>query len=279
MQETTLAMDDGEAIRVRILGAGGPPLMFLHGWTASHLEWSPFVRELAQTHRVVCWDARGHGGHPLPTATVPTVDRMARDLATVIDALDLAGACFIGHSMGALTLWQYLRDFGSGKIGRLCFVDQSPKLMTDENWSLGIYGNFDTERSAAFIAELRADFAEAVLRLTAFGLNADARAGYLANGGGWQRARQALAVQAPGPLIACWETLVAADYREVAAAIDRPCLLVYGACSNFYPIETAHWLAARIPAARLSVYGGANHSPHLCDRQRFAAELLDFARN
>ena len=33
--------------------------------------------------------------------------------------------------MGALTLWQYIRDFGTGRLARLCFIDQSPKLLTD----------------------------------------------------------------------------------------------------------------------------------------------------
>lgn len=278
MREAVVVMDDGEPIHVRLLGDAGPRVMFLHGWTASHLEWSPFIRNLAQECRVVCWDARGHGGHQRRARTVPTAARMARDLEAVIDALGLAGAGFVGHSMGALTLWQYLRDFGSAKLGRLCFVDQSPKLVTDAGWPFGIYGDFDAARSAAFVDELRGDFAEAVLRLTALGRNDAARAGYLADSPGWQRARQALAGLEAGPLIACWESLVAADYRDVVPAIDRPSLLVYGACSNFYPLGVADWLAERIPDARVSIYEGANHSPHLCDRPRFTTELLDFIR-
>jgi hypothetical protein len=49
--------------------------------------------------------------------------------------------------MGALTLWQYIRDFGTGRLARLCFIDQSPKLLTDSTWSHGIYGDFDDSRS------------------------------------------------------------------------------------------------------------------------------------
>ena len=29
---------------------------------------------------------------------------------------------------GRLTLWQYVRDFGTGRLSRLCIIDQSPKL-------------------------------------------------------------------------------------------------------------------------------------------------------
>lgn len=277
MHELTFTADDGEQLHVRRHGEAGPAIVFLHGWTVSHHDWSPFIHDLAPAHRLFRWDARAHGGHAPRTATAATAARMARDLDNMIDAFDLAGACFVGHSMGALTLWQYLRDFGSAKIGSLCLIDQSPKLTTDATWQLGIYGDFDAARSARFIAELREDFAEGVLRLAAHGLNEAARAGYAADSRGWQRMRQSLRALPAAPLIACWEDLVGLDLRDVVPRIDRPCLLVYGGRSNFYPIATAHWAAQRIPGARLCVFAEANHSPHLTDPPRFIGELARLA--
>jgi pimeloyl-ACP methyl ester carboxylesterase len=273
MLSLTFTADDGESLHVWRHGEQGPAVVFLHGWTASHLEWSPFVHELAQHHRVFRWDARAHGGHAPLTGNGATAARMARDLDNMIDALQLHGACFVGHSMGALTLWQYVRDCGTAKIGSLCFIDQSPKLMTDASWQLGIYGDFDKRRSAALLANLREDFAEGVLRLAAYGLNDLARAGYDANSRGWQKLREALRTLRPEPLISCWEDLVRLDLREVMPCIDRPTLLVHGGASNFYPIEIAHWLMARLPQARLSIHEDANHSPHLMDPRRFLDEL------
>ncbi len=276
MHSLSFRADDGETLRVWRHGESGPAIVFLHGWTASHLEWSPFIHALEKDHRVYRWDARAHGGPPPTTATVATAARMARDLDRMIDAFGLAGACFVGHSMGSLTLWQYLRDHGSGKVGRLCFIDQSPKLATDDEWKLGIYGDFTPERSAAITQSFRDDFAEGVLRFTAYGLNDAARAGYEANGRGWQRLRDYLRGLPAEALVACWEDLAQVDFRDVIPAIDRPALLVYGGQSNFYLPETGPWLAARIPDATLSLYEGANHSPHLLDPARFAAELARF---
>lgn len=273
MTALNFTADDGELLHVWRHGDHGSAIVFLHGWSASHLEWSPFVHELEQHHRVFRWDARAHGGHAPLTGNVATAARMARDLDNMIDALGLHGACFVGHSMGALTLWQYLRDHGTAKIGSLCFIDQSPKLMTDAEWPLGIYGDFDEPRAAALLDDLHHDFAEGVLRLAAHGLNAQARAGYDANSRGWQKLREALRTLNPGPLIACWEDLVRLDLRDVMQRIDRPTLLVHGGASNFYPIEIAHWLAARIPQARLCIHANANHSPHLMDPRRFLDEL------
>jgi len=272
----TFRADDGEELRVWRHGDVGPAIVFLHGWTASHLEWSPLVHELETRHRVFRWDARAHSGQPPLTSTVATAARMARDLDQMIDAFDLAGACFVGHSMGALTLWQYLRDFGDAKLGRLCLIDQSPKLTTDASWDLGIYGAFDAAHSARFLGELREDFAEAVLRLIAHGLNDQAREGYAANTRGWQRMREALRALPAAALTDCWEDLVRLDLRDAVGLTTRPCLLVYGGRSNFYRLETAHWIAARLADARLSIYAEANHSPHMMDPARFVVELTEF---
>ncbi|HMV16927.1 MAG TPA: alpha/beta hydrolase [Zoogloea sp.] len=267
--------DDGECLHVQVSGEG-PPVILLHGWTSSHRDWNPFVDVLSADHHVLRWDARGHATHALQAATAPTVQRMARDLANLLDHWHLERAVLVGHSMGALTLWQYLQDFGSDRVAGVVIVDQSPRLVTDATWRNGIYGDFDTARNAAFIAELEADFGEAVLRLTAFGRNGEVRRRYTDQPESFDNARRWLGRLHHAALIACWRTLTAADYRAVLPAIDVPALLVYGAESNFYSRETAEWVAGAIPDARLTVYPGADHSPHLHDRARFGADLDDF---
>jgi pimeloyl-ACP methyl ester carboxylesterase len=267
--------DDGAKIHLSISGDGSP-LIMLHGWTSSHHEWVPFLAALNTVHRVFRWDARGHGGHTLGPYTAPTAERMARDLHNLLDhyALDKVGV--VGHSMGALTLWQYIRDFGTGRLSRVCFIDQSPKLLTDDSWQHGIYGNFDEESANRLLGLLRQDFAEGVLKLTAFGLNERAREKYLADASGWQRSRETLRQQEPAPLIECWQSLTAGDYRDVLQRIDVPSLLVYGGASNFYHSSTAHYVANQIPNAILRIYEGTDHSPHQWQRERFASELIAF---
>jgi non-heme chloroperoxidase len=101
-------------------------------------------------------DARGHGvtgANPAPGAEPPTVERMARDLKQVIDHVGLKAPLLVGHSMGALTLWQYIVLYGCRGLGGLCIIDQSPKLVTDPGWRLGIYGDFPEARNQAFRAD------------------------------------------------------------------------------------------------------------------------------
>ena len=267
--------DDGAKIHVSISGEGSP-IILLHGWTSSHQEWFPFLGELNALHRVYRWDARGHGGHALGKHALPTVERMARDLHNLLDHYGLDNVTAVGHSMGALTLWQYIRDFGTKHLARLCFIDQSPKLLTDDTWSHGIYGQFDERQARMLHARLQDNFAEGVLELTAFGLNARAREKYLAGASGWEKSRAALRAQNPVPLIACWNSLTAADYRDVLQRIDVPSLLIYGGESNFYRSETALYVADRIPDAILHIYDGTDHSPHHWQRERFTRDLLAF---
>lgn len=267
--------DDGVKIHVKVSGEG-PPIIMLHGWTSSHQEWFPFLHELHKRHRIYRWDARGHGGHPLGNGTPPTAERMARDLANLLDHYDLEKVVAVGHSMGALTLWQYIRGNGTGRLAKLCFIDQSPKLLTEPGWDHGIYGNFGKDKAGELMTWLEEDFAEGVLKLTAFGLNERAREKYLAGASGWERSRNALRAQNPHPLIACWASLTAADYRDVLQRIDVPSMLVYGSQSNFYRTETAHYVANQIPDAVLHIYEDSDHSPHQWQRERFARELMDF---
>jgi len=267
--------DDGEKIHLQISG-DGPPIVMLHGWTCTHEEWFPFLGPLTARHRVYRWDARGHGTRPAPRSTPPTVQRMARDLKNLLDHYDLQDATVVGHSMGALTLWQYISEYGCARLGRVCLIDQSPKLITDAEWPLGIYGDFDAARSQEFIGELRQDFPESVLRLAARGLNSRARDKYEENAKGWQKSRQWLQQLNPDPLVACWQSLVASDYRDVLSRIRIPALLVYGEQSNFYLPDTAHYVASQIPEAVLHIYEGTDHSPHQWQRERFVEDLLRF---
>ncbi len=278
-ETTAFHADDSEEIHLKISGIdrSQPPIVLLHGWTASMEDWFPFVEALSEHHRVYRWDARGHPASPA-RVNLPTVSRMARDLANLLEHYRLENAVVVGHSMGALTLWQYLRDFGAAHLGKLCFIDQSPRLVTDADWHYGIYGDFDRERAASFIRELEIDFPEAVLRLAAYGCNRRAREKYEENAKGWQKSRAFLKTLIPAPLIACWQSLTEADYRGVLGRITLPTLLVYGGESNFYSLETARYVHDHIHGSRLSIYENTDHCPHLWQRERFIRDLLSFAQ-
>lgn len=93
----TVQVTDGT---IAVLDAGeGSPVVLLHGGALDHRMWQPQIDVLRSTHRVVAIDARGHGASSSPT----TPFMHARDVAAVLEQLDIASATLVGLSMGAST--------------------------------------------------------------------------------------------------------------------------------------------------------------------------------
>ncbi|MPY63776.1 alpha/beta fold hydrolase [Streptomyces spongiae] len=80
-----------------------PPLLLLHGLAGHVGEWDTLLPPLlADGHRIVTYDARGHGSS---TREPKDMTRAAavQDALTVIHALDLAPVTLVGQSLGGHT--------------------------------------------------------------------------------------------------------------------------------------------------------------------------------
>ena len=94
-------------VRLSVEEAGeGIPVVLLHGLTGSRRYVVMGSRALERSgHRVVAYDARGHGqSSPAPAADAYAYDGLAADLAGVLDDLDVGRAVLAGASMGAHTI-------------------------------------------------------------------------------------------------------------------------------------------------------------------------------
>jgi pimeloyl-ACP methyl ester carboxylesterase len=95
-----IATDDGINLHVQELGEG-PPLIMLHGLVVGNMSTWYFsaAPELARAHRVVLFDLRGHG----LSTRAPSgydVERLTRDLRTIVDRLTDEPVSLVGHSYG-----------------------------------------------------------------------------------------------------------------------------------------------------------------------------------
>jgi pimeloyl-ACP methyl ester carboxylesterase len=94
-------------------GSGdGPPLLLVHGFTGSSLDWADVVEPLARDRRVVTFDHRGHGESTnLGDEAAYSFEQLTDDLTALVDALELAPFDLLGHSMGGMVGMRYvLRD-------------------------------------------------------------------------------------------------------------------------------------------------------------------------
>jgi len=269
----SFAADDGQPIPVRVLG-DGPPVVLVHGLGCSHRHWMPAARRLARRHRVYAWDARGHGQCVTQPGSSITLARLARDLQQMLDHFELDRVALVGHSMGALTVLRYLHDHGPARVSAVGLVDQSPRVVTDDSWRLGLFGGCSAAMLEGLIAGACTDLAETVLR------QLEARSGdWLRPHLGAEAAigrllRRWLKRVNAAPLLDLAESLAAADFRHVLAQLQLPTLVVLGERSPHYagvPLESYYRLA--VPHAVVSVYARAGHSPHFTEPARFADDL------
>jgi pimeloyl-ACP methyl ester carboxylesterase len=113
-QELSVRAADGVALSGEVIAgadcdAAAPPIVLLHGLTATRRYVVMGSRLLERAgHRVVLYDARGHGrssGAPNPAAY--GYERLADDLEAVLDALGIQRAALAGASMGAHTILRF----------------------------------------------------------------------------------------------------------------------------------------------------------------------------
>lgn len=75
-------------------------VVLVHGWGSNAAAWAQHLPSLAQEHRVLALDLRGHGGTP-PGPDAVTWSRTASDLALLARSAGLSGRrILVGHSMG-----------------------------------------------------------------------------------------------------------------------------------------------------------------------------------
>jgi pimeloyl-ACP methyl ester carboxylesterase len=86
----------------------GFPLVLVHGFTGSSLDWSSVVEPLATDRQVVTFDHRGHGESPnTGDASTYTFDQLVVDMTVLLDDLGLERFDLLGHSMGGIVSMRY----------------------------------------------------------------------------------------------------------------------------------------------------------------------------
>lgn len=98
---------DGIELMVETFG-DGPWLVFAHGLTGNRQGSRRQMTPLADRYRIAIYDQRGHGDStPVMDPALYDLDRMAGDMAVVMDALGIDQAIVGGESMGAATTLRF----------------------------------------------------------------------------------------------------------------------------------------------------------------------------
>lgn len=254
----------------------GKPLVLVHGWSGNMDNFTPQLEELKKSYQVLSYDHRGHGFSQRPLYGL-SLKRLAQDLEELMDHLGLEEVLLAGWSMGAMTLFDYVRQFGTGRLKACLIIDMTPKLINDDSWHLGLYdGSYREEDNKKDLSQMFENFLvfsgefmkKALPYLTDELMEAMAKE------------QQASGIP-PADLLALtglWHAMGAADYREDLSKIDVPTRIFRGKLTSLYSKETADYIADRIMGTRIVEFEGASHMLVVEQASRVSQEILDFAQ-
>jgi pimeloyl-ACP methyl ester carboxylesterase len=127
-QRVSVTTADGLALVTRQIGpeVADMTVILLHGLLGDRHSWRHQTNHLTSRHpdiRVIAYDQRGHGRSGRGCAVSNTLGQLARDLDAVIDTTTPTGhLVLVGHSMGAMTILQYLQHHRSRHTHRITGV-------------------------------------------------------------------------------------------------------------------------------------------------------------
>ncbi len=130
----------GGDVRLHVVETGnqrGRPIVFIHGASQCWLQWNRQMNSsLADAHRLVALDMRGHGLSEKPKDGYSDSKLWADDVNAVIQTLKLDHPVLSGWSYGPLVFLDYIRHYGEDQLGGLQFVGAVTKLGSEEAMSV-----------------------------------------------------------------------------------------------------------------------------------------------
>lgn len=119
----------GASIRYEVSGEG-PAVLLGHSLLCGRWMWDGVAPRLAERHRVINLEFRGHGGSTAPAPF--TLDDLVDDQLAVLDAEGVERAALVGLSMGGMTAMR-LALRAPERVGALVLIDSNAAAETRSN--------------------------------------------------------------------------------------------------------------------------------------------------
>jgi 3-oxoadipate enol-lactonase len=233
------------------------PLVVIHGLGADHEMWAPQIETLPpQGFFLIAPDVRGHG-RSSPVETFELQD-CARDIAEILDHLEIPQATVAGVSMGGVIVQQFTCDFPD-RLDRLVVSDSFSEIRTLME-KLAAWSNWLTLKlwpslfSRAFEMAYRQPHME------------QARDYF----------HEVFQEMDPQQVLQARVALNHFDIIDRLPAVDSPALVVVGDQFGAFAINMARKTADALPNAAFQVLEGGADPSNLTVPDEFDRAILDF---
>jgi non-heme chloroperoxidase len=259
-------VDEGVRIYVQDLGKG-PAVVLISGFGLDHELWDRQVRVLTDHGlRVLCVDQRGHGfsDHPLDGYDI---GRLAADLVTALDRLDVGTATVVGHSFGGQVAFRAAATSPELVTGLVLVGSNGVRASRSESFP---FGGPPGPLLQGMVADEHVNRVGARYRTitSAFAHEPDPRtADWLVR----------CSLRMPSwAATACYRSLLTTDLLDDIPRVVQPVLQIIGVKDPVHSAKGARWLQQQLHDATLVEVPDCGHYAMLEAPDAFESALLKF---
>ena len=268
MRDRVYLQANGITLNALLSGSpNGIPLVFINSLGSDLRSWDSVISilghsDIAKTHRIVCYDKRGHGLSDCPPPPYTMRDHTA-DLAGLIDVLECDQVILVGISIGGMIAIDYA-SLNPQKVKALILCDTAPQIGTTEGWNERIQTL--REHGMAHLADaiLGRWFAPDFIQKNPIAVNI----------------YRNMLVRTPveGYTGSC-EAIRDADFSDQLAQIDKPVLVMCGEEDLATTPDDCRRLSVVLSNARFEIIHGAGHLPCIEKPKIFTSLLSAFLQS
>lgn len=258
-KQGNVEIGDGCSLAWRMDGPDEGPVLVLSNSLGTSLDmWDSQIEALSSHARVVRYDTRGHGASTVMPGDYG-LDRLGRDVLSLLDSLHIKRANFCGLSLGGM-VGQWLGVFAPDRVDRLVLANTSAYMGPPNAWQQrmdlvrkdGMSAIADAVLQRWYTPEFLQDQPEAISRTRQWLLDTDAN-GYAG----------------------CCAAIRDMDLRPLSKLISSPTLVIGGSKDPATPPAHAEALADHIPNAELCCLEAAHLSNIECPAA-FTSAIAEF---
>jgi 3-oxoadipate enol-lactonase len=258
---TTTRIDDIQLVYDDV--GTGPAVVLIHGYPFNRSLWNEQVEALAGKYRVVTPDLRGFGESDSSEGPA-TMNRLAQDVANIMDHLGIDQAVIGGLSMGGYVALAFVKQFPS-RVKALVLADTRPQADTEEGKQTR------AQQAEKALSEGMAGIADGMLPKLLTPDTVSKRPEVV------KRVRDMMLKTKPqGAASALLGMAEREDQSEFISTIDVPTMIIVGREDAITPLADSETMHATIQHSHLVVLDNAGHVSNLEQTEQFNYALLKF---
>jgi len=244
----------------------GRPIVLIHGYPFNRSLWNEQVAALSNSYRIITPDLRGFGESD-SSAGPATMNRMAQDVAQLLDHLEITRAVIGGLSMGGYVALAFYKQFPS-RVRALILADTRAQADTEEGKQTR------AQQAEKALSEGMAGIADAMLPKLLTPETVSKRPEIV------KRVRDMMLKTKPeGAASALLGMAEREDHTELLPRITSPTLILVGAEDAITPVADSEKMHKAIAGSRLVVLENAGHVSNLERTEEFNKALMAFLKD